>query len=76
MLGVPWVESPLNAVSARLILRSHPQLKVLDLPLSDEPNYVAAMPLDSPSLLAAVNRHLRAMLTDGTLQRLIAQWFY
>ena len=64
-----------DAVSAHLILRSHSQLKVLDPPLTDEPNYVAAVPIDSPSLLETVNRHMRAMAKDGTLQRLVAKWF-
>ena len=64
-----------DSVSAHLILRAHPALQVLDPPLTDEPNYVAAVPLDSPSLLETVNRHLRAMTKDGTLQRLVAQWF-
>ena len=64
-----------DAVSARLILHVHPQLKLVDDPLSDDPNYVVAMPIDSPFLLETVNRHLRGMAKDGTLKALIAQWF-
>jgi polar amino acid transport system substrate-binding protein len=64
-----------DAVSARLILHAHPQLKIVDEPLSDEPNYVIAMPVDSPALLETVNRHLRGMAKDGTLKTFEAQWF-
>jgi ABC-type amino acid transport substrate-binding protein len=64
-----------DAVSAHLILHGHPQLKLIEEPLSDEPNYVIAMPVDSPILLETVNRHLRGMAKDGTLKALVAQWF-
>jgi len=64
-----------DAVSAHLILHTHPQLKLIDEPLSDEPNYVVAMPVDSPFLLDTVNRRLRGMAQDGTLKAFIAQWF-
>lgn len=64
-----------DAVSAHLILHAHVRLKLLDNPLSDEPNYVVAMPIDSPFLKETVNRHLKGMEKDGTLKGLIAQWF-
>jgi ABC-type amino acid transport substrate-binding protein len=64
-----------DAVSAHLILHTHPQLRIVDEPLSDAPNYVIAMPVDSPTLLETVNRHLRGMDKDGTLKALVAQWF-
>lgn len=64
-----------DAVSARLVRRNHPQLVIVGEPLGDEPNYVIAVPLNSPSLLATINKHLRAMEKDGTLTRFVDKWF-
>jgi ABC-type amino acid transport substrate-binding protein len=64
-----------DAVSARLLHRTHPQLRLVGEPLNDEPNYVSALPLSSPTLLAMVNQQLRDMERDGTLKRLREKWF-
>jgi len=64
-----------DAVSARLLRREHPQIKIVGEPIGDEPNYVIAMPITSPQLLAAINRHLRAMEREGVLKLLIEKWF-
>lgn len=64
-----------DAVSARLVRQAHPQLTIAGEPLGDEPNYVIAMPLNAPTLLATINKHLRAMEKDGTLKRLMEKWF-
>jgi polar amino acid transport system substrate-binding protein len=64
-----------DAVSARLLRRTHPHLTLVGEPLNDEPNYVIALPLSSPTLLALVNKHLREMERDGTLKRLREKWF-
>lgn len=63
-----------DAVSARLLGRARPTLVVGRDPIGSEPNYVIALPPDAPQLLAAINRHLRTMETDGTLNALIAKW--
>ncbi len=64
-----------DAVSARLMRRVHGQLRIADQPVGSDPNYVIAMPITSPQLLAAVNKQLRAMDKDGTLKMLIEKWF-
>ncbi len=64
-----------DAVSARLLRRAHPQLMLVGEPLSDEPNFVIALPVNAPSLLTAINKHLRAMEKEGTLAWLRDKWF-
>lgn len=64
-----------DAVSARLLRREHPGVRIAGAPVGDDPNYVIAMRLTAPTLLAVVNRHLRAMVQDGTLARLADRWF-
>jgi ABC-type amino acid transport substrate-binding protein len=64
-----------DAVSARLLRRTHDSLAIVEPPVGDEPNYVVAMPVNAPQLLASVNRQLRAMDRDGTLRMLVDKWF-
>jgi ABC-type amino acid transport substrate-binding protein len=64
-----------DAVSARLLRRAQPQLKLVGEPLNDEPNYVIAVPYHAPILLATINQQLRDMERDGTLKRLRDRWF-
>ncbi len=64
-----------DAVSARLLRRAQPGVQIVGAPVGDDPNYVIAMRLTAPALLAAINRHLRAMAQDGTLARLTDRWF-
>jgi len=75
-LGAGAVQAVLaDAVSARLLRRSQPGLKIAGEPVGDDPNFVIAMRLTAPTLLATLNRHLRGMQSDGTLARLIDRWF-
>ena len=63
-----------DAVSARLLRRAHASLRIAEQPVGDEPNYVVAMPINAPLLLAAVNRQLRAMDQDGSLKAILDRW--
>jgi polar amino acid transport system substrate-binding protein len=64
-----------DAVSARLLRRTKAGLTIAEQAVGDEPNYVVAMPIDAPELLAALNRQLRAMDRDGALKTLLDKWF-
>jgi ABC-type amino acid transport substrate-binding protein len=64
-----------DAVSARLLLRTYGALRIADEPVGSEPNYVAAVPVDAPAFLAAINSQLRAMVRDNTLKQLMSRWF-
>ncbi|MBI5878667.1 MAG: amino acid ABC transporter substrate-binding protein [Chloroflexi bacterium] len=64
-----------DAVSARLLSRNRSALRIAGEPVGDDPNFVIAMRLSAPTLLATINRHLRAMERDGTMARLMARWF-
>ncbi|MBI1800378.1 MAG: amino acid ABC transporter substrate-binding protein [Chloroflexi bacterium] len=63
-----------DGVSARLLQRGDPRLMIAGDPLSDEPNYVIAMPVESPKLLAVINRYLDDMKRDGSLNRIRDRW--
>lgn len=49
------------------------QLKAVAFPLREQP-YSVAVSRKDPGLLLAINRELRTMCTDGTLERLDAKW--
>ncbi len=60
-------------VAAQGILLTQPNLKVLDPPITDE-IYVVAGRHDEEALIIAIGHYLQQMQTDGTLNKLIAQW--
>ena len=64
-----------DAVSAMQYAKRHLDVRVILPPLTEEPNYVVAMPLNSPRLLALVNETIDRLLANGALDAAIAKWF-
>ncbi|MCB9438049.1 MAG: amino acid ABC transporter substrate-binding protein [Anaerolineales bacterium] len=63
----------IDAISARLASRTHPQLQVSDTALVNDP-YVIAMRRSDWRLYNAIENILNQWKTDGTLEAIIRRW--
>ncbi|MFQ6015517.1 MAG: substrate-binding periplasmic protein, partial [Anaerolineae bacterium] len=64
-----------DAVTAYQFIGRQGGVKIIGEPLTHDPSYVIAMRPDSQLLLRQINEVLEGMRADGTLEKLIQEWF-